>query len=155
MLWITGDRMVRQQLVRVYNTDLPGEKRILFALRRVKGVSLSLANAILYKAGVPKLKHAGDLTDEEIERIESVMKNLPEHVPAWLLNRRKDYATGKDLHVYAADLDFTIQQDKRRLARIKSYRGLRLQAGLPVRGQRTKSNFRKNKGKTMGVRKKK
>ena len=53
------------------------------------------------------------------------------------------------------DLIFSKQQDVRRLQKIKSYRGLRHAANLPLRGQRTKSNFRRNKGKAVGVKRKK
>ena len=67
-------------------------------------------------------------------------------------NRRKDYETGDSIHGYGSDLDFLQMNDKKRLQKAKSYRGLRYHARLPVRGQRTKSNFRR--GKSLGVAKK-
>ena len=106
------------------------------------------ANAVCYAARVPKQAKTGELPDTEIKKLETVFHN-PEQagIPKWLYNRRKDYETGEDKHIFSSDLDFTKQNDIKRLQRIKSYRGLRIQWRLPVRGQRTKSNFRKNKGK--------
>ncbi|MCD6589651.1 30S ribosomal protein S13 [Candidatus Woesearchaeota archaeon] len=145
----------QKQLIRILNTDIDGNKRLLFALRAIKGVSYMIANYVCYKAGIDKMKKAGELTDDEIEKIEHTLLTIHEHAPSWLLNRRKDWETGQDLHLYKTDLDFKLDEDLRRLKRIKSYRGLRHQWGLPVRGQRTKSNFRKNKGKPLGVKRKK
>ncbi len=142
-------------IIRILNTDIEANKRLLFALRAIKGISYMTANYVCYKAGIDKMKKAGELTDEEIEKIEKTIMTLHEHAPSWLLNRRKDYTTGKDLHLVKTDLDLKIDEDLRRLKRIKSYRGLRHQWGLPVRGQRTRSNFRKNKGKPVGVQRKK
>ena len=75
-------------------------------------------------------------------------------IPAWLFNRRKDAETGKDKHLLAADLTFQKDNDIKLLQKMKSYRGSRHQAKRPARGQRTRSNFRKNKGKVTGVKKK-
>ncbi len=145
----------QKQLIRILNTDIDGSKRLLFALRAIKGVSYMIANYVCYKTGIDKMKKAAELTDKEIELIEQTIQNLHETAPSWLLNRRKDRNTGKDLHLVKTDLNLAIDEDLRRLKRIKSYRGLRHQWGLPVRGQRTKSNFRKNKGKPLGVKRKK
>jgi len=72
-----------------------------------------------------------------------------------MLNRRKDYETGEDKHLLSSDLAFTKDNDIKMLKKIKSYKGMRHAFGLPVRGQRTRSNFRRNKGKVTGVQKKK
>ena len=64
-----------------------------------------------------------------------------------MLNRRRDYETGTEKHLLTGDINFTIESDKKREMKMKSYKGVRYQAGLPVRGQRTRSNFRPNKGK--------
>jgi len=76
----------------------------------------------------------------------------PSSLPGWLLNRRKDYETGEDTHVTTAKLRLSYEFDLKRLKKVKSYRGLRHAWGLPVRGQRTRSNFRH--GKSVGVMKK-
>ena len=71
------------------------------------------------------------------------------------MNRRRDYDTGEDKHLLIGTLQFSKDNDIKRLKKIKALRGMRHQKGLPVRGQRTKSNFRRNKGKVIGVKKKK
>jgi small subunit ribosomal protein S13 len=150
-----GQASQRQlQIVRVFNTDLDGSKQILYALRKVKGVSHSISNAVLHELGMPKDRKVSELKDDEIEKIEKMLEKLSESMPAWMLNRRKDYETGVDTHLFQSDLMFGVEKDTRRMKRLKSYKGGRHQAGLPVRGQKTRSNFRRNKGKATGVKKK-
>lgn len=144
-------------LVRVVNTDLKGEKHVLYALTRIKGVSVMFANAICRKAKVSLTKKAGYLSDAEVKAMETViLKPLENGIPVWMLNRKRDYETGEDKHLISGNLDFSREMDIKRMKKTKSYVGLRHQWGLPVRGQKTKSNFRKNKGKgSLGVQKKK
>jgi len=138
-------------LVRVYNTDLDGSKSVLISLQKIKGVGFMLANAICTHNKINKLKKTGELTPDEIKRIEDVLKN-PTKLPLWMLNRRKDPETGSDVHLTANDLNFIKDNDIKMMKKIKSYKGVRHMFGLTVRGQRTKSNFRKNKGKVhLGV----
>ncbi|MFH2020703.1 MAG: 30S ribosomal protein S13 [archaeon] len=142
-------------LVRIVNTDLKGTKPIGIALKQIKGVGYIFANAVLKTAHIANSKKTGLLSPDEIERINDILSNpLKYRFPVWMLNRRKDYETGNDGHLLMSELDYTQQQDVRRLQKIKSRRGMRLAVGLPVRGQRTKSNFRRNKGKAMGVKRK-
>lgn len=141
------------QLVRVVNVDLDGSKSIFYAMIKIKGIDYSFANAILRLANVDKTKRAGYLTKEEISRITEVIENPQKNgIPVWMLNRRRDYITGENMHIITGDVKFIQSNDIRRMQKIKSRRGLRHQAKLPVRGQRTKSNFRK--GTTLGVRRK-
>ena len=146
-----------KHLVRIANTDVKGSKQVLYALTKTKGVSIMLANAICRKAKVSLTKKAGYLSDSEIKALESVIANpLKAGIPVWMANRRKDYESGEDKHVMISNLDFTREMDIKRKKKTKSYVGLRHQWGLPVRGQKTKSNFRRNKGKgSLGVQKKK
>jgi len=138
-----------KHLVRVVNTDLPGEKQVLFALQKIKGVGHSLANAVCQVAGIQKTKKAGELTSEEEKKLNEILENVTAtNIPQWMFNRRNDYETGEDKHLTGADIKFTVDNDKKREGKIKSYKGLRYQARLPVRGQRTKSNFRPQKGKS-------
>lgn len=143
-------------LVRIKNTDLDGKKNLFVGLTKIKGIGVMYSNMICNFSGVDKSKRVGDLSKTEIKQIENVIDN-PEKfkVPVWMKNRRNDYETGADKHLLTADLDFTRQNDLRRMQRTKSYRGLRLSWGLPVRGQRTSSNFRNAKGKGLGVKRKK
>jgi len=131
-------------LVRVANTDLDGNKRLLFALRKIKGVNIMLANAVLGKIKIAKSSKTGELSDEQIATLNEAFSNL-DSLPTWLKNRQKDYESGEDKHLLTADLTFTQDNDVKRLKMIKSYKGLRHQWNLPVRGQRTASNFRRAK----------
>ncbi|MBI1970172.1 30S ribosomal protein S13 [Candidatus Woesearchaeota archaeon] len=144
-----------QYLVRIANTDLNGKKPILLALQKIKGVGFSFANMICACTGVDKTKKTGYLSKEEIEKIDTAVRNpYSLHVPTWLFNRRKDYETGEDKHLIMGELDFAKSNDIRLFQTIRCYKGFRHAAKLPVRGQRTRSNFRKNKGKVQGVKKK-
>ncbi len=141
-----------KHLVRIANADLPGNKPIGYALRNIRGVGFMYANMACQLAKIKPLTKAGTLNDKEVAALESIITKPLEHgVPAWFLNRRKDYETGEDKHLLGPTIKFIQDNDVRRLQKIRAYRGLRHAAGLPTRGQRTKSNFRKNKGKTTGV----
>jgi len=140
------------RIVRILAKDIEGKMSLYSGLTKIKGVSWGLANAICYKLKMSKTKKIGDLTEAEVKKIEDFMKNpdLPKH----LVNRQKDLETGEDKHLLGADLELTKEFDIKRLKKIKSYRGIRHGAGLPVRGQRTRSNFRKNRAKGAGIKKK-
>ncbi|MFW5852830.1 MAG: 30S ribosomal protein S13 [Nanoarchaeota archaeon] len=145
-----------RHLVRVSSTDIDGAKTVLYALTKIKGVSIMLSNALLSVSGIPKDKKAGTLTEEDVSKLNDIIKNpLKHNIPEWLLNRRKDYETGENVHLVSAELDFTKDNDIKRLKKIKSNRGLRHAWKLPLRGQRTQSNFRRSKGKVTGVKRKK
>jgi small subunit ribosomal protein S13 len=143
--------------IRVANTDLVGSKSIYHALRKIKGVSFMFANAICSVADIPKNKKAGILSDQEIKKMNDILADPTKfNLKSWLFNRNRDYDSGEDRHILTSDLDFTKEFDLRRLKKIKSNRGMRHAWGLPLRGQRTKSNFRKNKKKaSLGVKRKK
>ncbi|KYK25291.1 hypothetical protein AYK26_02305 [Euryarchaeota archaeon SM23-78] len=146
-----------KHLVRVANNDIKGEKHVIYALTGIKGVSIMFANAVCRKAKVSVTKKAGYLSDSEVKALENVILDPAKAgIPVWMFNRKRDYETGEDKHVFSGNLDFIHEMDIKRMKKTKSYKGLRHQWGLPVRGQRTKSNFRKNKGKgSLGVQKKK
>lgn len=139
-------------IIRIVSADIDGNKKIMDALRKVYGVSFMFANMVCNFAKVDKTKKAGFLTDKEIEKLEDVIQNPAKYgAPSWMLNRRKDFETGEDKHLTSADLKFFKDNDIKMLKKIRSYKGVRHMEGLPVRGQKTKSKFRKNKGKVMGV----
>ncbi len=139
------------KIVRIMQTDIPGEKQVYVGLTKIKGVSWSFANALCYKLEMDKKKKISDLNAEEIKKIEEFIKSPT--LPAFLLNRRKDLESGENKHFITTDLDLRKDFDIKRLKKIRSYRGLRHATGQPTRGQRTKSHFRQ-KGKSMGVIKK-
>ncbi|NIO37520.1 30S ribosomal protein S13 [Candidatus Bathyarchaeota archaeon] len=143
-----------RHILRITGTDVDGTLKVPYALVKIRGINLNLANAILRKATVSLDKRAGFLTDTEIEKIEKIIKNPKiSGMPDWLLNRRKDLETGEDLHLISADLDLSTKTDVKRMKEIKSWRGYRHAYGLKVRGQRTKATARK--GRAIGVRVKK
>ena len=138
--------------VRILDTDIPSNKNVYIGLTKIKGISFTLSNAICNYLGINKFKKMKELSEDELKKlneIPSIIKNLP----SWLYNRRKDRETGHDLHLFGSKLDLTKEFDIRRLKKIKAYRGVRHSLGLPVRGQRTKSHFRK--GMAVGVQKSK
>ena len=145
-----------KHFVRIANTDLDGNKQIAYALRKIKGIGFQFANMICSFSGIEKNKKTGDLTEEDVKKINEIIKDPSKYgAPVWMMNRRKDYEDNSNKHLITSDLDFTKDNDLKRLKKIKSYRGIRHMFGLPVRGQRTKSNFRRNKGKVTGVKKSK
>jgi small subunit ribosomal protein S13 len=139
-----------KHILRITGTDVDGSQKAAYALTKIKGVSLNFANAILGKAGVNPETRAGFLTEAEVERIEEIIKEPTKHeLPGWLLNRRKDVETGKDLHLISADLFLRTKTDIDQMKEMKSWRGYRHAYGLKVRGQRTKTTGRK--GRAVGV----
>ncbi|PIY59932.1 30S ribosomal protein S13 [Candidatus Woesearchaeota archaeon CG_4_10_14_0_8_um_filter_47_5] len=145
-----------RHIVRIANTDLDGNKSVYQALRKIRGVNYTYSNMACKISNINRTKKLGDLSEAETEVLEQILLNPKKYtVPLWLFNRRKDYETGEDRHVLSNDLKFEKEQDIKRLQRIKSNRGLRHAWNLPLRGQRTKSNFRRNKGKgSLGVKRK-
>lgn len=141
-----------KQIVRIANADLNGNTNTFFALSKVYGVSYSFANAVCNHLNLDKVKPIGSYSDDEIKKIEDVIKNpLKYNFPKFILNRRKDVETGKDEHLLGSDLKLRKEFDVKRMKNIKSYKGIRHGLGLPVRGQSTRSHF--HKGKAMGVKK--
>ena len=141
--------------VRIANTDLDGNKPIQNALTKIKGISFMLSSAILNSARVEKTKKAGYLSDEHVSRIDEIIKEPAKFgIPSWLFNRKRDPEDNTDRHLVGSTLSFVQDNDIKMMKKMKSYKGIRHSLGLPVRGQRTRSNFRRNKGKVMGVKKK-
>ena len=116
---------------RVLGVDLPGKKRVEYALRYIYGVGPAVGRSIVEKAKVDPLKKADELTDEEINKITQLLQGLRTE----------------------GDLRREVQRNIHRLIMINCYRGQRLRKSLPVRGQRTKTTARTRKGprKTVGA----
>jgi small subunit ribosomal protein S13 len=134
-------------------TDVQGTLKTVYALTKIKGVSLILASAILKKAGVNPDVRVGFLTETEINKIEEIIKEPTKYsMPTWLFNKRKNAETGKDSHLISADLVLSTKTDIDEAKAIRSWRGYRHAYGLKVRGQRTKTTGRA--GKSLGVKKK-
>ncbi|MDD5178411.1 MAG: 30S ribosomal protein S13 [Candidatus Nanoarchaeia archaeon] len=144
-----------KQLVRLCNADLDGNKSVYRELRMIKGVDFSFSNAVCALLNLDKDRKIGELSKEDLSKIEDVIKHpLKYSMPVWMLNRRNDYDTGEDKHINSVDIKFVKDNDIKRLRMIRSYRGVRHGFGLPVRGQRTKTHFGRKGSKTVGVVKK-
>jgi len=140
-------------ILRIMGTDVEGTLKTVYALTAIKGISLSLANAILRKAGINPDLRVGFLTEVDITKIEGIIREPARYgLPAWLFNRRKDVETGKDEHLISADLVLRNKTDIDLAKEIRSWRGYRHAYSLKVRGQHTKTTGRA--GKALGVKKK-
>ena len=120
---------------RIIGVDIPGNKRVEYALRYIYGVGPAKALEIIEKAEIDRDLKANDLTQDQISRITKILQ---------------------DDMLVEGDLRRAISADIRRLQQVNCYRGIRHRRNLPVRGQRTKTNARTRKGpkKTIANKKK-
>ena len=112
-------------MARIAGVDIPREKRIEVALTYVYGIGRPLSNKILTEAGIDVNKRTSSLTDEEIAKIRDILERQ---------------------YKVEGDLRKEMSMNIKRLMDIGCYRGLRHRRGLPVRGQRTRTNSRTRKG---------
>jgi small subunit ribosomal protein S13 len=121
-------------MARIAGVDLPAQKRIDIALRRIYGVGRNVAQEIIVNAELSPTMKAGDLTPDEVTRIRKVLEGF----------------------TVEGDLRREIALNIKRLMDLGCYRGIRHRKGLPTRGQRTKTNSRTRKGprKTVAGKKK-
>ena len=124
-------------MARISGVDLPREKRIEIGLTYIYGLGRARATKILAETGVDPSTRVKDLTDEEVNRI-------------------RDYVESDSENLIEGDLRREIAMNIKRLREIGCYRGIRHRKGLPVRGQKTKTNARTCKGpkKTVANKKK-
>lgn len=122
-------------MARIAGVDLPNEKRIEAGLTYIYGIGWATSREILEKTGINPSTRVKDLTEEEAGKIRKVIEN--------------DY-------IVEGDLRRDVSMNIKRLMEIGCYRGIRHRRGLPVRGQKTKTNARTRKGpkKTVGRKKK-
>lgn len=121
-------------MARIAGVDLPREKRVEIGLTYIYGIGRSTSQAILEKAGINPDTRVKDLTEEEAGKIRKIIENE---------------------YVVEGDLRRETSMNIKRLMEIGSYRGIRHRRGLPVRGQKTKTNARTRKGPKRAVGKKK
>jgi len=140
-------------IVRISNTDVNGEKNLVYGLASIRGLGVHLAALVADQAEIDGKILIGDLTDSQIQKIQETINNINKTAPGWMLNHRKDYETGQNLHFVSTDIDVRLRDEINIMKKIKSYRGVRHELGLAVRGQRTRSNGRK--GLALGVEKRK
>jgi small subunit ribosomal protein S13 len=116
-------------MARIAGVNIPLNKRVEVGLTTIYGIGLSTSQKVLAQTGISPDTHVKDLTDDEIAKLRDAIDN--------------------DLTV-EGDLRRERSQDVKRLTEIGAYRGLRHRRGLPVRGQRTKTNARSRKGPRRG-----
>lgn len=123
-------------MARIAGVDIPRDKRVEIALTYIFGIGPTTAKLIISKTNVNPDTRVRNLTEEEVNRLrETVDKE----------------------HIVEGDLRRQVSMNIKRLIEIKCYRGIRHQRGLPVRGQRTRTNARTRRGprRTVGIRRKK
>ena len=122
-------------MARIAGVDIPNQKRVEIALTYIYGIGRKSANDILAKTGINPDTRAKDLTEDEVAKLRDVIENE---------------------YTVEGDLRRDVQLNIKRLVEINCYRGIRHRKGLPVRGQRTKTNARTRKGpvKTIANKKK-
>jgi len=132
---VTEDRRRRKRMARIAGVDLPREKRIEIGLTYIYGIGRPTAMLILEKAGINPDTRVKDLTEDEAGKIRKIID---------------------EEYLVEGDLRREVSMNIKRLMEIGSYRGIRHRRGLPVRGQKTKTNARTRKGpkKTVGRKKK-
>ncbi|MCI8565668.1 MAG: 30S ribosomal protein S13 [Lachnospiraceae bacterium] len=123
-------------MARISGVDLPREKRVEIGLTYIYGIGRASANRLLAEANVNPDTRVRDLTDDEVRRITAAIEN--------------------DHQLVEGDLRREVAMNIKRLQEIGCYRGIRHRKGLPVRGQKTKTNARTRKGpkKTVANKKK-
>lgn len=119
---------------RVIGTDIPENKRLEISLTYIFGIGRKLSNEIIAKLNLDKDMRAKELTEDQIARLNAILTSE---------------------YVVEGDLRRQVQNNIKRLIGIHCYRGQRHRAGLPVRGQRTRTNARTRKGKRKTVANKK
>ena len=115
---------------RIIGVDIPGNKRVAYSLRYIYGIGPAKAAEIIERVKIDPALKASDLSQEQIAQITKLLQN--------------DY-------MVEGDLRRSVAADIRRLQQINCYRGIRHRRGLPVHGQRTKTNARTRKGKRVTI----
>jgi len=141
-------------IVRIAGKDMKGEVELDRALGMVKGVGerlgLVMNEAVLRELKLPEGVYVGELSEEQIDKIEHMLSNPVKFgVPLWMINRRRDVETGEDKHLIGTDLTFAVRQDIDREKNMNSWIGYRHNYGQKVRGQHTRTTGRK--GMSVGV----
>ena len=139
-------------IVRIANTDIDGEKTIERGLTSIKGIGMHMSTLVIGKTGLDPSLKIGKLSDKQIEKIQDSLDTILKTAPSWMLNHQKDTEIGKNIHFIGSEIEMKLRDEINIMKKIRSYKGIRHERGLTVRGQRTRANNRK--GLTLGVSKK-
>jgi small subunit ribosomal protein S13 len=118
---------------RILGVDIPANKKLVYALRYIYGIGPTRAQTIVDEAGFDPDRRSGELSEEELNKLANIVSE-------------KQY-------LVEGDLRRDVTANLKRLSAIRSWRGMRHMRGLPVRGQRTKTNARTRKGAVKPIRK--
>jgi len=141
-------------ILRILNTNVSGKQKVAYALKSIKGIGRRFSHLILRKAGVDCNKRAGELKEDEINKLTDIISRPTDfNIPKWFLNRQKDVREGNYTQLVSNNLDTKLREDLERMKKIRLHRGLRHYWGVKVRGQHTNSTGRT--GNAMGVQRKK
>ncbi len=139
-------------IVRIANSDIDGQKKVVIGLQSIKGIGARTAQTIANRASVDRTERLGTLNEDQVKELEELVQSYVEYAPSWAVNRQMDYESGADIHLLGIDLDMVNADDVNRMKMIRSYRGIRHETHKKVRGQKTRTNGRK--GLTLGVKRK-
>merc|ERR1719158_1207171 len=129
-----------QHILRILNTNVDGTTNVVYALTKIRGVGRRFANMICKKAEIDITVRAGELSEDQINTVKTIIQNPRQfNIPDWFLNRNKDMKSGKNKHLIANQIDATFREDIERMKKTRQHRGLRHLWGLRVRGQHTKT----------------
>jgi small subunit ribosomal protein S13 len=126
---------VRRLMARIAGVDIPPAKRVVIALTYITGIGNTTAEKVVKNANIDGNKRTKDLSEEEVGRLRSIIDRM---------------AAAKDILI-EGDLRREVANNIKRLTEIGSYRGQRHRRGLPVRGQRTRTNARSRRGPKRAV----
>ena len=115
------------------------------AVNHCKAVSQGVKNYSMIVSDMP----FGSFGVAQNETIKNAITSIQKEAPTWMLNHRKNYETGEDIHIIGPQIDLQLRDEINIMKKIRSYKGIRHERGLTVRGQRTRANSRK--GLTLGV----
>ena len=143
-----------KHILRIFNTNVDGKRKVAYGLRTIKGIGRRFAHLICKIARIDPHCRAGELTEKDCQMVQNIVADpIGNGVPKWFVNRQNDFKDGTWLHLASNALESKLREDLERLKKIRSHRGIRHFRGLKVRGQRTKTTGRG--GATVGVVRKK
>ena len=139
---------------RKLRSQVDGNALVEQGLTQIRGVGRRFAQAVIKICDINPRTRIGAVAEKDLNQIEEILLDPIAHgIPEWMVNRKKDFRTGENLHFLGNRLDLQVKQDIDRMKRIRSYKGVRHRFGLKVRGQRTRSTGRH--GLVIGVVRKK
>merc|ERR1739838_263319 len=119
MSLVTPDKF--QHILRLMNTNIDGRRKVMLAMTAIKGVGRRYSNIVLKKADIDLSKRAGEMTEEEVEKIVTIMSNPRQYkIPDWFLNRQKDIKDGKYTQVMSNSLGTKLREDLERMKNPRS-----------------------------------